>query len=198
MQSSNARLAKQQIISLPFLITTKNLVLRPLLNEDIALITNAIDANLPELKRWLPGLGRDMQSIDSAQLAQYFYDEVKSNKANHLVVYNDHDFIGMVSLYDLSDNGLTVKLGYWFNTAANIDMAGIFREALRAITQFAFDEWKVLTLIIPCVAGNFFNETTAKELKFKIKRIDLVGGKFIKIYELSNFEHNNRIEMTIV
>lgn len=184
--------------SLPFLITTPNLVLRPLLNEDMHIITKIIDINLPALKMWLPWLDEGMQNINAQQLTEHLYKESKEHKAEHMVVYNNQDFIGMASLFDLSDNGFTAKLGYWFNTSTDKCMINIFTEALRATTQIAFSEWKVLTLTIPCVAGNFFSEMAAKELKFKIKRIDLVSGKSIKIYELNSFEFINTIEMTVV
>lgn len=198
MLTSKATVSNLQNAALPFLITTPNLILRPLLNEDMHIIIKVISDNLSALKLWLPWLGNDMKQVDASQLTEYFYEEAKNQKASHMVVYNNHEFIGMVSLYDLSNDELSAKLGYWFNSTASPNMANIFTEAIKAVAQFAFTEWKVLTITIPCVAGNFFNEVAAKELKFKLKRVDLVGGKSIKIYELNSFEFISTVEMTVV
>lgn len=182
----------------PFLITTPNLILRPLIYQDIQTITAAVNEGLADLKMWLPWIANQPNQAESEQIAKTFHQEAKEEKVCHLMVYNNQEFIGMVSLYNSENASQVVKLGYWFKVIADTSVSHVFMESLRAILQFAFDEWGILKLTIPCVAGNFFNEVAAKELKFKLKRIDLVDGKSLKIYELKSFELINTIEMTVI
>ncbi len=182
----------------PFLITTPNLILRPLLYQDIQTITSAINESLADLKMWLPWIANKPTQAESEQIATTFYQEAKEGKVCHLMVYNNQEFMGMASLYITEYDEQAATLGYWFKVITDASISHIFMESLRATLQFAFNEWGMLKLTIPCVAGNFFNEIAAKELKFQLKRIDLTGGKSLKIYELKSFELINPIEMHIV
>jgi RimJ/RimL family protein N-acetyltransferase len=188
---------KNDLIAEPFLITTPHLVLKPLRYQDMHIANSSIIKGINSIKMWLPWVVEHPKQAESAQISAGFQQEAKDGEAYHFMVYSqgDQEFIGMVSIYLENAIKKVIKLGYWFKEVSN---SQVFIESIKTVLQFAFNELGVLKVIIPCVAGNFHSEIAAKELKFKLKRIEFVDGNSLKIYELKSFELVSITEIKIV
>lgn len=182
-------------MTLPFLMTTRNLILRPLLNLDASKISESIKEGIKDMKMWLPWVATAPKEEDYREITGVFYREAESNQARHMVVYNNETFLGMVSLYNMPEDDTAATLGYWF---VNNQSKAILMESLRAVAQLAFDDWRLVKLVIPCVAGNYFNEMAAKEMNFKLNKVDLSGGQFIKVYELQYSDFTQHLDLNII
>lgn len=181
--------------TLPFLMTTRNLILRPLLHLDSNNLSDSIKEGIKDMKMWLPWISTTPKAEDYKMITATFYREAENNEAKHVVVFHNENFIGMVSLYNIDNLDTAATLGYWF---VNNKSKEILMEALRAAAQLAFEDWRLERLVIPCVAGNYFNEMAAKELSFKLNKVDLSGGQFIKIYELRAANFNQKVDLNII
>ncbi|MCE2991773.1 MAG: GNAT family N-acetyltransferase [Candidatus Jidaibacter sp.] len=188
MLSSKGRTNYNEESSLPSSLSTPNLVLNSLDIEKKESVEKFIEQNIEQLSRWCPWIIKKVESSDPAKILSMFLKEIDEEISYHFSIYSNNTFIGMISLCNLKGDETSASLIYWMDRSVDKFFDKLFIEALRALSQLAFYKLSVLKLVIPCVAGNFFGEVMAKEMRFKLKRIDLIAGKSVKIYELDGFE----------
>ncbi|MDF3047824.1 MAG: hypothetical protein K0R73_942 [Candidatus Midichloriaceae bacterium] len=188
MLSSKERANYEEENSLPSSFTTPNLLLNSLATENKESIVKFIEQNVGQLERWYPWIIKKAESSDPEAILNMFLKEAEEGKSHHFSVYSNDTFIGMISLCNLKGDETSASLVYWLDKSIDKFFDKLFIEALRALSQLAFYKLSILKLVVPCVAGNFFGEVMAKEMRFKLKRIDLISNKSVKIYELDGFE----------
>lgn len=170
--------------SLPFLILSPNLVIRPLIKEDKTQMFEALRDNLKMLHMWMPWSDETPTANEFISIGESFFTESNTHESIHYVVYRDEKLIGMCSLSNYNKKSETARLGFWCNSASDNQI--IFLEAINAMLQYTFKNTPLSCVYIPCVVGNFTSERYAKELNFKLSSIEIAGTMQIKLFKIEN------------
>jgi len=188
---------KFRVRNVPHLITSDRSIIRPLIEQDATLVVAAISECIDHMRTWMPWDDKLPELHDVMDIVNIMYEETKQGTACHLMIYNNEDFMGMASLYNEANVPHCMKLGYWFRKFESATLTHCFIEALSAVSTFAFSNWKIKKLYIPCLAGNFYSEHAAKVLNFTLQEVRASGKTYIKIYELDeeSFTHKCKIQV---
>lgn len=167
----------------PFLLLTNDLIIRPLLEQDQETFERKLRENLNQIHTWLPWMSERPMVDDITKMAKEYYDQAKSKEAFHYSVFRNDRFIGMCSLLKYNKEKKTAHLGYWSTHDPNNE--DYFIDAINALIRYAFREIGIKEIEIPCVVGNFVAEKAAKLLNFKLRNIDIINFKQIKIFQIN-------------
>jgi RimJ/RimL family protein N-acetyltransferase len=174
----------EQQITLPFLILTNDLIIRPLLSQDKTVVNNSIKECLKDLKMWLPWVDDKPKLEDADKISQKFYYQAEKQEAYHFAVYRNETFLGMCSFYDTNYNNMSTNLGYWCREYNNSEEQ--FIDAINAIIRYGFEAAGIREFSISCIVGNYTSELAAKKMNFRLQGIHLIKNKQIKIFKISN------------
>lgn len=174
----------QPFIEEPHLVVSNQVMLRPLIKEDFARISDAVRASLKNLRMWLPWVAELPDENDHYGITISYYKEAESRTAYHYPAFKNENFLGIVSLYQISLANGSAILGYWCRS--DVDSPLAFIEAIKSVIQLAFDKYGLQNLVIPVVFGNYVSELAAKQLNFKLQSIETDSGSPIKRFTLAN------------
>lgn len=182
--------------SLPFLILTKDLIIRPLLSVDRQEVSASIKESLDNLKMWLPWADSVPNAQEGVKIADKYFEQAEAGEAYHFIVYQNEKFMGMCSYIEHDVVGKTAHLAYWCrNNAQNEDY---FIDAVNAVLNYAFKELGLIGFSISCIVGNFLSEEIAKALNFKLQGIHIIKGKQIKLFKITNTTRLPELEVNWV
>jgi RimJ/RimL family protein N-acetyltransferase len=165
---------------IPFLITTPNLLIRPLVSQDKGVLLEALRDSLKMLHMWLPWSSQTPNANDFVSLGEKFYKESTNEEVIHYAVYANDKFMGMCSLSHYSIEFSSVRLGFWCRSSPGDE--NYFLEAINGVLRYTFENMGIVNVYIPCMVGNFASEYFAKELNFKLASIEIINGSQIKIF----------------
>jgi RimJ/RimL family protein N-acetyltransferase len=171
-------------IILPHLITSTHNIIRPLIHEDFAAMCSAIKASLDSLQTWIPWIDHNPSSVDFYAITTNFYQEAERGDVIHFACYHNEYFMGLVSLHKYDIDEKTAVLSYWCR--ADLLTPIYFTSAIKCVLHYVFENIGMRVLVIPIVFGNYISEVMAKELRFKLRNVDLSSGKPIKRFTLNN------------
>jgi RimJ/RimL family protein N-acetyltransferase len=183
---------RQIKIELPFLILTKDLIIRPLINEDKITVNTAIRESIRELNMWLPWVDGKPSFADVDAMCDKFYDQANNGEATHFVVYHNDKFMGMCSFLETNFKSMATNLGYWSRVEENQESR--FVDAINAVMRYGFEVTGIVEFNIPCVVGNYTSELAAKKLNFKLQGIDLIAHKQIKKFIMNDLSKLPKID----
>ena len=169
---------------LPFLIVSSNFIIRPLINQDKVLIIEALRESLKMLHMWLPWTDDIPSHNDAVALGEQFFKESCNFTAIHYVIYQNEKLMGMCSLSNYDKLSNSARLGYWCRS--NSEQSDQIAEAINAIASYTFQNTPLQKLFIPCIVGNFVNESIAKALNFTLLTIELTHDQQIKIFKIDS------------
>ncbi len=184
---------KDKLLTLPFLILTKDLIIRPLLSQDRRIVNTAIKESLKNLKMWLPWVDEKPKLEDADKISQKFYYQAEHNQAYHFAVYKNEHFMGMCSFYDTDYRSMSTHLGYWCREEQNSGEE--FLGAINAILRYGFEEAGIKEFSISCIVGNYTSELAAKQMNFKLQGIHLIKNKQIKVFKINSILQLPQIEV---
>lgn len=198
MAKLNVELKKNVIKGkkLPFVILSQNTILRPLLFEDKALLSESIKVSLNNLKMWIPWAEYAPKQEDYESIALDFYQDEVDGAAIHFTAFHNENFMGMLSLYNIDKVEKSADLGLWFRD--EYPAVAYFFEGIKAFIRYSFENIGLKSLEMPIVMGNFISEKVAKEVGFKLLRVDFHKDRQIKRYVLRNNEYRYDTEVKIV
>jgi RimJ/RimL family protein N-acetyltransferase len=161
-------------------LETKKLVLRDLENSDAkAFSINGNDQEINYFNWYLPyplTLEKAKKIIKKRGIEQkghrWLYELA-------IILKETKEFLGIVSLYDVSKPENKGKLGYWISK--NYRRKGYAEEAVRKMIRFAFKDLKLNKISSKCMADNLASINLLKKLEFRkvgIKKWDkIIDGK---------------------
>ncbi len=191
--ATSGAIDKDQRLTLPFLILTRDLIIRPLLSQDKTIVHQSIKESLRNLKMWLPWVDEKPKLEDGDKITEKFYFQAENNQAYHFAVYKNEHFMGMCSFYDTDYKAMSTHLGYWCREEQNSGEE--FIEAINAILRYGFEEAGIKEFSISCIVGNYTSELAAKQMNFKLQGIHLIKNKQIKVFKINNVLQLPKIEV---
>lgn len=157
-----------------------SLGVRPVQAADAAELHALIEANRDYLAQWLPwAAGQDRVGTErfiaeaEAQLAR--------NDGFQAVIAPDGEIVGVVGFHAIDWSNRNTTLGYWL--AEDAQGKGTMTAAVRALVNYAFEEWKLHRLEIHCAPANHRSRAIPERLGFReealLRETELVGGRYL-------------------
>jgi RimJ/RimL family protein N-acetyltransferase len=162
----------------PRRIETERLVLRPLDPDEAQLLQDAIDASLPELKRWMPWAAKEPKPVEETR--RYIEASREAFDAGEAFVYpilsaDEREVVGSTGIHTRCGDG-AVEIGYWIRT----DRTGLgyATEITRALTRIGLSLDGVERVVIECDAGNHRSRRIPERLGYTLveRRVEETAG----------------------
>lgn len=193
-KQSSMNLRNKQL-PIPFLITTQNLIIRPLLHQDRVGLENAIRESIKDLKIWLPSL--DHQEVDAPEvITDKLFKESQSGECAHFCVYFNEHLLGICSFEKYSEEEKSVFVNFWCRSQSGRE--NYFVDGINSVLQYGFRSGLISKFYINCVVGNYIGEITAKQLNFSVKEIILYKNTQVKVFFIDNQEKLPHSVMQVV
>jgi ribosomal-protein-serine acetyltransferase len=155
------------LLDLPISFETERLLIRPAYSGDGPLVHQAVQQSLNDLKPWLPW-ATSKYSLDSAESSMRLFDAsyVLRNAFHHLIFSEDR-FVGMVSISLINWDIPSANVGYWCSSLRRRN--GFMKEAVTAVTQFAFEKLSIQRLYSVCDEENIASQKVAKGAYYSLE-----------------------------
>lgn len=111
-----------------------------------------IDANRKHLRPWLSWVDKTKAATDTSLYLQQCIDEYYSGKSVDVGIRYRGEWVGAVSLLDISTVNQSAEIGYWLTKDA--EKHGIMSRSVEALIKYAFEELKLNRLYIRCATEN--------------------------------------------
>lgn len=191
---SSMKLNNNQL-PIPFLITTRNLIIRPLLLQDKASLEAAIKESLKDLKIWLPSI--EHQDITAPEvMTEKLFQQSQSGQCAHFCVYFNQSLLGICSLENYEEFDKSVEVNFWCRSQSGKE--NYFIDGINSILQYSFKSNLIEKFYINCIVGNYIGEITAKQLNFSVKEVKLLKSNQIKVFYIDNPQNLPHSDMQVV
>ena len=167
MPSPPPRPTIPNIASLPLVMETTRLKLRPFSVEDVEDIWPTVsDPQFPQFMSWEAHKTKD----ETREWLEGAARVVSSNEELKWAIEHEGKVIGQIGLHDIvwqarafrMDRGV---LGYWLATAHQ--RKGIMTEAVQAVVRFAFDTMGLHKVVVTCFAENVGSRRVIEKVAFR-------------------------------
>jgi len=120
--------------------------------NDAEKIYNLIDKSRSYLKEWLPWLDTSTKVEDTKEFIQGALKEYVENKSMTAVILYKEEIVGLVSFNSINWSNKTAYIGYWLGQ--EYQGRGIMTKAVRALTDYAFNQLKLNKVEIRAAVEN--------------------------------------------
>lgn len=159
------------LIEFPDRIETERLYIRPCLPSDGNVVFEAIEHSLEDLQPWLP-FAHCKQSLDDveANIRDSYAEFIKRKDFRlHIFRKSDQVFIGSTGLHRINWETKVFEIGYWLDRRQT--KKGYVTEAVKGLTDFAFNKLYAERIEIRCDPNNFNSRKVAERLDFTLEGI---------------------------
>ena len=149
----------------PARLRSKRLEFRAPTPDDARFMNPAITASLPSLQPWM-AWAKHSPSIDETRLycRRALLEWHDRESLDYRLFYEDN-FVGNCAVHTINWDVPSAQLGYWLHL--DYQGRGLMNEAVERLTQFAFDELKLVRLEIRCNARNLASAGVAARAGFE-------------------------------
>jgi ribosomal-protein-serine acetyltransferase len=124
-----------------------------------------IEKNRIYLRRWLGWLD-NIQKVENLQrFIQTAINDYPDKKSLRAWIRHDEKIMGIIHLVEIDWSNRKAMIGYWIDE--NAAGKGLGTRACEALTQFAFNEWKLNRIEVRCAPDNISSRMIPKKLGFK-------------------------------
>ncbi len=138
--------------------------LRPLSDGDAEELYLLVDANRAYLAEWMPWAGDSRIETIAAFLDRVREQAEDDNGFQAAIVDEDGALAGIVGFHGVDWNNRATSIGYWL--AEDRQGRGTMTAAVRALTKYAFDIWRLNRVEIQVAVENARSAGVAKRLGF--------------------------------
>lgn len=118
---------------MPRLIRTERLALRAVSVDDAQAQTEAVNASVPELSRWMPWCTGPQDVAVSRENLERSVEDFEAQRGFEYVVWAGEDFAGRIGVHALDLRIPRGEIGYW--TTSALAGRGHMTEAVRGLTD---------------------------------------------------------------
>lgn len=155
----------------PDRIATPRLVLRPWRTGEGALLKAAIDASLPELRRWMPWAHQEPSTVEATEehIARFraAFDE-GSDFVLGILTADETEVVGGTGLHPRVGPD-AFEIGYWIRS--DLTGRGLATETAGALTRVAFEHVGVSRVEIRCDPANVASAAVARRLGYRLREL---------------------------
>ncbi len=172
------------LLDCPFPITTKRLMIRPVMQGDGKAINECVGESFDQFKEWLPWAQTVPTVEESEEFARIGYADFILKKAFHLGMFHNNRFIGMCGFHDFKWEVPSAQIGYWCRISEQ--NKGYVKEAVAALTKYGFEHMGLRRISILCDDDNTASCAVASATGFVLESISL------GIHAMPQKEHLNK------
>lgn len=157
------------LLDLPEQLESERLLLRPPRAGDGPMVFDAVQESREHLRPWMDWAAQDQTIEDSEAVAL----EMRANFARRealsyrLLRRSDAKFVGMCALFSFDWHVPRCEIGYWVR--ASLQGEGYMTEAVRRLTNFAFDDLGMVRVEIRCDARNIRSAAVAERAGYTLE-----------------------------
>jgi ribosomal-protein-serine acetyltransferase len=163
------------LFNLPIPITTPRLILRPPKIGDGGAVNEAIQESFDILNRFMPWASQKVSVEESEIFARQAAANwiLKNNDEPYLPLFmfdkQTNQFIGGTGYHHYDWDIPSIETGYWIRTSRSGQ--GLMREAINALTQYAFRQLGVKRMAITCDVNNIRSKKVPESLNYHLESI---------------------------
>jgi ribosomal-protein-serine acetyltransferase len=153
--------------------------IRPLRADDAAELYALIEAN-PDLEEWMPWA----EQQDLAATERFLAAAEKQQREDNgfqAAIAPEGTIVGVVGFHSIDRMNRKTSLGYWL--AAHSRGRGVMTEAVGALLDHAFGEWKLHRVEVHCAPENHRSRAIPERLGFReearLRETERVGGRYL-------------------
>jgi RimJ/RimL family protein N-acetyltransferase len=155
------------LFDLPMPITTKRLIIRPMMPGDGKEVFAAVEESRPHLRLWMPWVDRTTKWEDCEETMRRFYAEFILRTGINLVMISGRRIIGSCGYAYLNWSRYNADIGYWCRSSEQ--GKGYATEAAAALTHYAFKQMGMKRVTILCDEENLKSRAVPERLGFTLE-----------------------------
>ncbi len=141
-----------------------SLVLRPLAEADAAELYALVEANRPELARWMPwAAGQTLAA--TGDFIRATIEQEADDRGFQVALVADGAIAGVAGFHGIERSDRSTTIGYWL--AAPYQGRGLMTAAVGALVDHAFDAWTLHRVELRAAPGNRRSRALAERLGFR-------------------------------
>jgi len=154
------------LLNLPDELTTERMTIRPYRAGDGAGLFAAVDESREHILPWMPWGPVHQTPDDSEKLVRTWTSKWTLREDMPLGMFDQisGEFLGGMGLHRIDWSIRSFEIGYWIRKSAT--GKGYVTEAVKRVTEFAFEELQANRVFIRCAAGNLRSIAIAKRAGF--------------------------------
>ena len=159
------------LLDFPHEFTSDRLFIRMPLPGDGPVVHEAIKHSLNELQPWMP-FAQELSPLENLEAnIRESHAEFLLRKDLRLHIFHKEsgEFIGSTGFHRLDWKTKKVEIGYWIDTRHS--GKGYIREAVQALTEFAFTHFEANRVEIRCDELNVKSRRVAESVGFELEGI---------------------------
>ncbi|KAA3656664.1 MAG: N-acetyltransferase [Chloroflexi bacterium] len=153
----------------PFEFETERLTIRGPLPGDGKEVQAAVAESIDELRPWMPW-ATEVPTVKVSEIRvreKYLDFLARRDLILHLFLQGTHTFIGSSGLHRIDWSVPSFEIGYWVRTS--FSRKGFITEAVRGISNFAFEQLEAKRVEIRCDAKNVRSAAIPQRLGFVLE-----------------------------
>jgi ribosomal-protein-serine acetyltransferase len=143
--------------------------LRLLEGADAPALFALVDGNRAHLRAWLPWVDANRTEAHSLAFIRAGREAEASQQGFSLGVWHRGDLAGVVGFHPPSWANRHVSLGYWLGEG--FQGLGLMTRACAALTDHAFDTWRLNRVEIAAAVGNARSRAVPERLGFQLEGV---------------------------
>jgi ribosomal-protein-serine acetyltransferase len=124
-----------------------------------------IEKNRPYLRKWLGWLDNIQKIENLKRFIQSAINDYPDKKSLRAWIRHHGKIVGIIHLVEIDWFCRKAMIGYWIDEKSA--GKGLATKACEALTQFAFNEWKLNRVEIRCAPDNIASQMIPNKLGFK-------------------------------
>lgn len=158
----------------------EELGVRPLEATDAEELYAVIEANRDHLARWMPWAG-GQDLVGTVNFIAEAEAQQADNNGFQAKIDPDGKIVGVAGFHSIDWANRRTSLGYWL--VEDAQGKGIMTAVVRALADYAFDEWDLHRLEIHCAPGNHRSRAIPARLGFReeghLREAELIDGRYL-------------------
>lgn len=155
------------LLDLPMPITTKSLVIRPMMPGDGKIMFEAVEESREHFRLWMSWVDSTTKWEDCEETMRRFYADFILRKGIHLLMLSQGRLVGTCSFNALRWHMYNADIGYSCRTSEQ--GKGYVTEAVAALTHYAFKVMGIKRLTILCDEENFKSCAVPERLGYALE-----------------------------
>ena len=123
-----------------------------------------VEQNREYLDPWMPWVEATRSTDDIANWIRRGLEQLTRNDGWQAVLWYQDRIAGAIGYKPIDWPNMRVEIGYWLS--AEFQGHGLMTDAVRAVTDYAFQEWELNRLEIRCAVENQRSAAIARRLGF--------------------------------
>ncbi len=160
--------------------------------EDAEGIFALIDSNRDYLREWFPWVDLAKGVEDALAFAERARKQDEEKDGVQSCIRLEGKIVGIIGFSFVDRANRKTEIGYWI--APSHQGRGIITKAVRALTDYAFSEWKMNRVAIQAGKANVKSRAVAERLGFQFEGVtreaECVSGRYVHLAVYSTLKRD--------